>query len=165
MSVILALYPNARGFGYACIERATTNKAQKLLNSGTVNVRPMGNEKALKFVRKFTEYFKPEIVILRDYHKLTKRGERIQALLKDIAKIAEELNVPFYRYTREQIRFTFEQYGATTKYQISQKIIEAFPELATHSPRIRKVYENEDYRMGRFDAIALATTHEYLGNS
>lgn len=163
MNVILALYPNSIGFGYACIEKAAPNKSQKLLNSGLVNIRPIGNEKALKFVRKITEYFKPQIVVLRGYHRLTKRGKRIQELLTEITKIAKEFDVPLYQYTREQVLYTFEQYGATTKYEISQKIIEAFPELAALSPRIRKFYQNEDYRMGRFDAIALATTHEYLG--
>jgi Holliday junction resolvasome RuvABC endonuclease subunit len=162
MKVILALYPNSRGFGYACIELAEKKQGQKILASGIMNVRPVGNERTLKHIRKFAEYFKPELVILRDYRKATNRGKRIRELITSIVALAQEYRLPVYRYTREQIRHSFEQYGAKTKYEISQKILEGFPELASRAPRIRKVWEEEDYRMGAFDALALVATHEYL---
>ena len=162
MKVVLALYPNSRGFGYACIELSAKRNDQKILESGIMNVRPVGNERTLKHVRKFAEYFKPTLVILRDYHKPTNRSKRIRELIESIVAIAKEYNLPVYRYTREQIRHSFEQYGAKTKYEIAQKILEGFPELASRAPRIRKAWEEEDYRMGVFDALALVATHEYL---
>jgi Holliday junction resolvasome RuvABC endonuclease subunit len=162
MKVLLALYPNTRGFGYACLETCMKEKKLKLLDFGIINVRPAGNEKILKHVRKFAQYFKPEFVILRDYHKPTNRGRRIRDLIGCINQIAEQHQLSIHRYTREQVRYVFEQYGAKTKYEIAQKLIEAFPELASRAPKIRKPWEDEDYHMGVFDAIALATTHLYL---
>jgi hypothetical protein len=162
MKIILALYPNSRGFGYACIELSEKKKEQKILESGIMNVRPVGNERTLKHVRRFAEYFKPEVVLLRDYHRPTNRGKRIRELITSIVMLAEEYKLPVFRYTRQQVRYAFEQFGAKTKYEISKKILEGFPELAHRAPRVRKVWEEEDYRMGVFDALSLVATHEYL---
>ena len=157
-NIVLSLYPNSRGMGYACIE-----KPAKLLDSGIITIKPPSNEKILKRVRKFVEYFKPTIVILRDFPKFTTyRGRRLEMLLHDIVKIAEEKKIPIHRYGRQQIRDVFEIAGASTKYEISQKLIEQFPILASRAPRVRKLWMDEDYNMGIFDAVSLAITHQYL---
>jgi hypothetical protein len=56
----------------------------------------------------------------------------------------------------------FEQFGAKSKYEIANKIIAWFPQLASRAPKIRKAWMDEDYNMGIFDALALAITHKYL---
>ena len=152
--VVLALYANSRGLGYACIQ-----VPKKLMECGVLNVTPLSNDKIAMRVEKFIDFFKPHVVVIRDAESSV---PRIQELSDTISIMAYEKNVPIHRYTRKQVKDVFEIFGATTKYEIAHKIIEAIPALATRAPRIRKPYLPEDYNMGIFDAAALILTHEYL---
>ena len=154
-NVILALYPNSRGLGYACVEMP-----QSLLDSGILTVRPVGNGPILERVRKFTSYFRPSVIVVRDAHPST--SKRIVRLIADIEAHAHEKGIPVFRYSRQQIRDVFETFGVTTKYEIAQKIVEWFSDLAFRAPKIRKPWMDEDYNMGIFDALSLAITHQYL---
>jgi len=156
--IVLAIYPNPRGFGYVCIENAN-----KLLDSGVVRVRPLNNDRILARIKRYVEYFRPALVVVRDCTHLTSpRVARIQSLIEDVAQHATEQNIPVYRYTRQQIRDVFEVFEATTKYEIAHRIVPWFPELAHRAPQIRDDWKDEEYHMGVFDAMALAITHRYL---
>jgi Holliday junction resolvasome RuvABC endonuclease subunit len=152
--IVLALYANSRGLGYACIQ-----VPHKLMESGVLNVTPLSNDKIALRVQRFIEFFKPNVVVIRD-------GEtsvpRIQELSDTITNLAAAQNIPVHQYSRQQVKDVFEIFGATTKYEIAHKIIEALPDLASRAPKIRKPYMDEDYNMGIFDAAALILTHEYL---
>lgn len=154
MSVILSLYPNSRGLGYACIE-----EPQALLDFGIVTVKPVSNGRVMERVRRFLDYYKTTVILVRDAQPYSKR---IRRLLEDIAAHAEENGLSVYRYSRQQIKDTFEIHGASTKYEISSKLSEWFPALNLRSPKFRKAWMDEDYNMGIFDAVALAVTHWYL---
>jgi Holliday junction resolvasome RuvABC endonuclease subunit len=154
MNIVLSLYPNARGLGYACAEMP-----EKLLDSGVVTVRPVCNRTVMERVRKFIDYYKPTIIFVRDPEPSNGRVARLAA---DIEAHAASEGLPVYKYTRRQTREVFGTFNATTKHEISQKILTWFPELAVRAPRLRKAWMEEDYNMGVFDAIALAVTHEYL---
>lgn len=157
MSVRLALYPNARGLGYACLELPNN-----LIEYGIVTVRPMSNERALKRMEKFIDFFKPEVIIVRDAEISALGATRMSELLEGIRKLALERNLPVHSYARHQVKDVFEVFGAKTKYGIAQKIITWFPQLSEHAPRIRRPWMDEDYYMGIFDALALAICHAYL---
>ena len=152
--VVLALYANSRGLGYACME-----VPNKIIECGVLNVTPLSNEKILRRVHWFIEFFKPQVVVIRDAKTSV---SRIQELSDTIATLATAKNMPVYRYTRQQVKDVFEIHGATTKIEIAHKIIKTSPELASRTPKIRKWYMPEDYNMGVFDAVALILTHEYL---
>jgi Holliday junction resolvasome RuvABC endonuclease subunit len=157
-SVILALFPNVIGLGYACLENPQT-----LLKVGVIKVRPMSNKKALSHVKELVDLFDPKIVILRDFdtHKPLK-NKRIQQLLNEIITYAKEKHIRTFQYSRQQIRDVFELHSATSKYEISKQIITWFPSLADRAPKKRKPWLPEDSKMGIFDAMALAITHEHL---
>ena len=156
--VILSLYPNARGLGYVCLKGQ-----QNLKESGALTIRPIFNGKVLNRIIKFIQFFKPHIIVVKNYgtkrSRLNKRGE---ALVESVVQYADEIKVPVFKYTREQVRDVFEQFGAKSKYEIAKKIITWFPQLEAHTPKIRKPWMAEDYYMGEFDAVALAVTHLYL---
>lgn len=156
-TIILSLYPNARGLGYACLE-----KPQKVKESGVITIRPICNRKVLERVSKFVDFFRPHVVIVKDYEATSWKQKRSAALAESIASFAKENNIPVYRYSRQQIREVFEQFGATSKYTIAQKIISWFPHFQRHAPKIRKPWMAEDYHMGEFDAVSLTLTHLYL---
>lgn len=155
---VLALFPNARGIGYACIENQ-----KKLLDSGMVQVYPIGNGKILKRVIKFVDFYKPTLVVVQDCDSDTERhSDRVKRLVEDIAKHAKANKLPVYRYTRQQIRDAFEIFGAKTKMEIAHQITEWFKQLKPLAPTIKKNYMTEHYSMGVFDAVSLAVTHHYI---
>jgi hypothetical protein len=64
----------------------------------------------------------------------------------------------------EALRKTFESHGKT-KRDRAVAIAEAFPELASRLPRVRRPWMSEDERMNIFDAMALALTAMALPKS
>lgn len=158
MKTVLAFYPASKGIGFACVDIP-----QSLLDAGIISIKPFSHQKATERLKKYIEFFRPKIVILRDESSVCNSSTRIQALICAVRDFAKEQQIPRFEYSREQIRQTFEQFGATRKYDIALKITEWFPELADRTPKIRGKWRDEDYNMALFDAISLAVTHEYLG--
>lgn len=157
MNIILALYPNARGLCYACIEMPTT-----ILDYGITNPLPFSTQQFIKRIEKFIDFYRPKIVVVRDLSGDTYRGKQAIQLIESIAKLSAEKGLPVHCYTRKQIREVFEVHDAKSKHEISQKIISWLPDLAPLAPKPRKFWMPEDHRMGIFDAVALAITHDYL---
>lgn len=157
MSVVLALYPNARGLCFACVQLPTT-----LIDYGIANPLPFSMAKFLQKVERFITFYRPTVVVLRNVEPTTNREKRAIALAESITKLAEERGLPVHAYTRRQVRDVFEIHQAWSKHEIAQKIIGWIPDLAIHEPKPRKFYLPEDHRMGLFDAVALAIAHDYL---
>lgn len=157
--VVLCLFPNMRGIAYACID----STERKIIESGVANVRPINNHRILYRIRKFVEFHNPTIIIVRDAKgTATKNGERLVELHMLIEHFAKTKNTPIYRYSRKQIKEVFEVFGAQTKEEIAKQLISWFDELKPFAPRIRKAWNDDDYHMGVFDAMALLITHQYL---
>jgi len=53
--------------------------------------------------------------------------------------------------------------GAKSKDAIARVIVEQLPEFGQHLPPRRKKWMSEDYRMGLFDAVALAMIYFECG--
>jgi hypothetical protein len=128
-----------------------------------VRVRPLANDKILTRIKKYVEYFRPTVVVVRNCTEPTSpRVERIQSLIRDIETYAKGEGIPVFGYTRQQIRDVFELFESTTKQEISERITHWFPELAPRMPKTRIKWKDEEYTMCIFDAMALAVTHRYL---
>ena len=156
--LVLSLYPNALGLGYACLAFP-----QSLKETGVIKITPIDNEKILEHVKKFIEFFKPHVIVVRDCDdQYSRNSGRTKQLTESITCYAKEMNIPVYGYSRQKIRDVFELFGAKTKYEIAAQIVKWFPKLEPRAPKIRKVWDKESYYMGTFDALALAITHRYL---
>ena len=158
--IVFAVYPNANGFGFVYMENA-----RKLLDYGAVRINPISNRKVMERIQKAIAYFRPSIVILLDPEGKTSRtGRRVTQLVKEIVAYAVEEHLPVMQYTRDQIKDVFWQFGAVTKYDISQVILKEFMELEPKSPEQRKLWTSEDRNMAIFDALSLALTWFYLND-
>jgi hypothetical protein len=158
--VVFAVYPNANGFGFVYMENA-----RKLLDYGAVRINPISNRKVLEKIKRTLEYFRPSIVILLDPEgKSSRAGNRVKELVRKIAAHAVEVNLPIVQYSRDQIKDVFQQFGAITKYDISQVLLKEFKELETKAPKERKLWTSEDRNMAIFDALSLAMTWFYLND-
>ncbi|MBS1624073.1 MAG: hypothetical protein JST83_08650 [Bacteroidetes bacterium] len=154
--VILALYPNSIGIGYACLQIPG-----KLLDFGVTTSKPISNGKLLRRAEKFMDYYKPKLVLLKEV-AATATSRRNDKLIEALATLSGEMGLSIYRYTNQQISDTFEVFGARTKYEMVDKIVQMLPDLKTRMPKVRKWYEKEDYNMVVFKAVALAITHCHL---
>lgn len=157
MNVILALYPNARGLSFACIQMPRT-----LIDCGITNPLPFCINSFLKRIERFLDFYSPKIVVLRGLTPNSYRGKQAEQLITSITKLVFERGLPVHHYTRKQIRDVFDIYDARSKHAIAQKVIERIPELSYLKPKPRKLWMPEDHRMGVIDAVALAITHEHL---
>lgn len=153
---MVSIYPNTLGFGYVAL-----NEKGEIIDYGMISVRPIRNNKCLDKIRDMILYYEPNILILEDYMNSNK-SERIKKLIKSIS--IENDNLKVFRYSIEQIKNTFEIFGAKNKYEISKKIVEAYPQLETRRPNKRKVWEPANYYQGIFDALALVLTHQYIND-
>lgn len=154
---LIAVYPNTTGFGHVIL-----NEKGEILDFGITSIRPVKNEKCLEKIIEVVTYFQPSILILEDYEKSVK-SERVKELIKEISNCVTK-GIKVFKYTRVQVKDTFELFGARNKYEISQKISEIYPELKTKLPNKRKPWEPENYYQGLFDAMALVLTYQYLND-
>ncbi|MCW3128271.1 MAG: hypothetical protein JWO03_3929 [Bacteroidetes bacterium] len=154
--VILALYPNSIGIGYACLQIP-----DRLLDFGVATAKPISNGKLLRRAERFLNYYKPKLVLLKETSELANSG-RNDRLIKAMTTLCDEMGLDTYRYTKQQIKDTFEVFGAKTKFSMAEKMVKMLPDLAVRMPKVRKWYEKEDYNMVVFDAVALAVTHAHL---
>jgi len=151
---IIAIYPNTLGFGYVII-----NHKGEIQDFGIVPIRPVNNRKCMERINEMISYHNPQILIL-EHHSHSRKSARI----KNLNKLLYEKwkgDISVYRYTREQVRETFEIFGAKNKYEINQKIVEVYPQFKTKLPDKRKPWEPENYYQGLFDALALLLSYQY----
>lgn len=156
-NIIFSVYPNVRGFGYACVELPN-----RLLDHGVVTVRPLDNGKILRRVARQMDFYRPDIVVLRGGENLPPKAKRIAQVVNGITELAVERGLPLRQYSREQMRFVFERFGATTNYEIAKKLAEWIEPLKDIDLKPLKAYEPEAYYQGLFDALSLAVCYGYI---
>ena len=155
--LILAFSPTTRGIGYAVFEGP-----KNPLDWGVKEARASKNSRCINRVKEIIEFYRPEVVVIENAGKANRRGLRVHRLLKDIDVAAKQCNVTSYPISKETIDGVFAQFNAHTKFQRAARVIEWLPDLKSLTPRERKPWMSEDYRMGIFDAMILALTYYYI---
>ena len=157
-ALILAVFPSVRGFGFALFHGAWVP-----IDWGFRHVQGDKNENALEKVQKLIDDHVPDTLLLEDHAgEGSRRSARVVTLIDDIADLAHQKGITITRYSRDQIRECFAEFGATTKYEIAQTISRSLPEFPPQLPPERKIWLPEDYRMSIFDAVSLIFTHFYF---
>ena len=109
------------------------------------------------------DFYTPDVVLVEDTaDPSSRRCSRVRKLIQSILKESQKRKIQASKYSRSTIRGVFAQFNAQTKYMIAKKIVEWLPALQARLPPERKPWMSEDYRMGIFDAVALALTFYYL---
>ncbi|HRG68379.1 MAG TPA: hypothetical protein PLS73_05990 [Saprospiraceae bacterium] len=156
--IVFAIYPNANGFGFVYMDGP-----RKLLDFGVVRLNPISNSKTLEEIKESLGYFRPSLIILLDPEaKSSRTGFRIRNLIYRITEFAKQENLAVVQISRDQIRDVFENFGASTKYEISQWLLAEFKELETRKPKDRQLWTSEDRNMAVFDSLSLAMTWFWL---
>lgn len=156
--VVLALYPNAIGFGYALLE-----SPREPWDCGVVRIRNVNNQACMKRIQHFVEYYKPVLVVVRKGDaRVMFKGTRIEKLIQSIVEFSKSKGIPVKQYSRDDIRMAFEDFGLYNKHEIAQKIAEFLPQFKDKLPAKRLSYQAEHFQMGLFDVLALGLTYFYL---
>lgn len=156
--IVLGIYPNANGFGFVYMEGP-----RKIVDCGVVRINPISNGKVIARIRQSIDYLRPTIVVVQDPDgKASRTGKRVGQLIEKIEEYANSENLPVVRYSRDQIREIFLQFGAVTKYEIAQVLLTEFKELENRAPKKRSLWEAESRNMAIFDALSLALTWYYI---
>ncbi|MDH7448453.1 hypothetical protein [Aquimarina sp. 2201CG14-23] len=158
--IVLSLYPNSIGFGFAVMTSALT-----VLNSRVVQVRPISNTHTMKRIREIIDYYEPKIVVLEDCSITgSRKSKRIKKMINTISRYALKKHLKIGTYSRADIRYVFSSFNARTKYEIAQVISENIKNMKYKLMKPRKTSESEKYMAGAFDAVSLGITHFYMDN-
>lgn len=152
---VMGIFPNAKGFGYAHFDGEG-----KILDYGCPQCP--NNAKRLERIRTILEFQRPQIIVLRDESAKSYRGsERTAALLADIRRIAQDLEMSVFNYSQYDVKQAFMEFGAQTKAQIAEQVCKWIPVLKKHLPKT-KYADGQHYRTSLFDAVALVYTYHYF---
>src|SRR5690348_297254 len=100
-TLVLALYPNTRGFAFVLSEGPLAP-----VDWAVVEVRGgKKNELCLRRITKlFNRYLPDAIVVQRMGEWATRRARRIQALNEQITSLAGSLKIKSYAFSRDEVR-------------------------------------------------------------
>jgi hypothetical protein len=154
----MAIFPNARGFGFAVFEGALP------IDWGVSDVAGANrNETCIRRVGALMERYTPDVLVLR--HAAETRARRVADLIEASAALPRGSGSVCIRITRARVREAFGYLGRPTRYAIARAIADRIPFLMPLLPPVRKIWNSEDRGMGLFDAVALVLTYLDTGAS
>jgi len=150
---VLAIAPLSRGLGYAVMEGP-----DKLVACGNKAILRHKNVGALAWVKKFVQFFQPEVLVLPDVNATdTRRAARIKTLHRNIVTWAKQQQLKVRLISITQVRVQLLGKTKGTKQAMAEMLAEKFPvELGKRLPPKRRPWMSEDPRMDIFDAVGLA---------
>lgn len=152
--VILAIAPNARGFGYIVFE-----EPHIVMDWGNKIIPGNKLRDSLLKANVLMHMLQPGVLIVEDvHHKSSRRCKRVRELVDNLAKMARRRKITVVRCSRESVRKTFDELGARNKDDIAAAVARTFPELAPRLPPRRRTWDPEHYNMAIFEASSFALT-------
>lgn len=160
---ILAIHLSAYGVGYSVLERT-----RGFIDCGVARARKNKNAACRQILDKLLTRYAPDLLVLPDlgdndgyYH-----SSRIKRLCASLVRMAEKRNVSVKLINKIETRKHLLGAREGTKHQVAKVVAEKFSaELASSLPPPRDTADNEDYRMGIFEATAMAVTKMDLASS
>lgn len=151
-ALVVAIFPNTRGFGYAAFEDSLP------IDWGVSDVQGANrNQTCIRRVAALLAKYNLDVLLLRDPAET--RGQRVSALIEAIAALPRHQGVGCFMISRIEVRKAFKHIERPTRQRIAHVIAQRVPFLEPLVPPPRKIWNSEDRRMGLFDAIALALTY------
>jgi len=150
----MGIAPSSYGFGFAVMDGKNS-----LAIWGVKKLRGKSkNARGLSHVCNLIAQYQPHVIAVEDVRsKGSQRGPRVHALIKKIATLAKGEHIKVKRFSREQMKREFLEKERGTKHDLARHFAARFPkELGPKLPPKRRTWDNEDPRMGIFDAVALA---------
>jgi hypothetical protein len=156
---VLAIAFNTRGFGFAVLDDAVG-----LIDWGIKKFKPREQEIALNKIKQLIATYAPDTIVLEDLKAAPFRhAYRIHRLSPAVERLAKSFGIGARKLSLAQVKNTFSYEPLGTKHQIARKLAEHFSDELGHLlPPKRVLWKAEHYRMGIFDAAALAVTFFWI---
>ena len=153
---MLAIDLNTRGFGFVVIEGI-----DRLVDWGLRDIREDKERVVLEKVDDLIRLYRPAVIVVEDTDDpSSRRGPRIEAVIRRITVVAQEQKVRVRPVAIAKVGGVFARQGAMTKHAIAAVLVARFPELAPYRPPKRRLWMSEDQRQAVFDASAMALASE-----
>lgn len=161
LSVVLAVIPTHRGFGWVAFEGPFAP-----YDWGLVEKRHKTHEGSLIALEKLIQRLTPETLLLEAFERPNaKKADRTQRISRAMVALAADRGVDVEIYTRGDVKACFAAVGARTRDEIAAAVARHVVAFSHRLPKRRKPWEGEDRRMALFSAAALVMTHFQLGAS
>ncbi|HYM33520.1 MAG TPA: hypothetical protein VEU47_19630 [Candidatus Cybelea sp.] len=116
-------------------------------------------------MRKIVDEHQPDVLVLEDCTSTdARRGKRMWLAQQKVETYAISQTIEVCCYSRKRIRECFKPHRAMTRYEIAKVIATQIHALSHRLPPVRKLWMDEDSRMGLFDAASLVLTHYWDGS-
>jgi len=156
-SLVFAVHPNVRGFGWIAFEGPFT-----VYDWGLVFVQSDKNRRCLEHFERLLSHLEPEALVLEAFPEKVRRTARVVTLQRAMAASALNRGVETAHYPRRDVQAVFAPVGARSRHDIAVAVARQVPALTHRLPRKRSAWHGEDRRMALFNAAALAITHFQL---
>lgn len=154
-SLVLAVHPTSRGFGWALFESPF-----KLLAFAVYTGPADKNRGCLAKLSRLLDRYHPSTLVLEAFDKGSAiRSERIRELCTDMIALAADQGLELAVYKRSEIEQAFSEVGARSRQEIAEAVARELPAMQAHLPEPRRIWDSEDKRMAVFAACALALTY------
>ena len=116
------------------------------------------NAQALLQIEQLVERWRPHRLALQDVDATdSRRANRIRELYAAIVHFADLAKIKIKKHSGKQLRVLLLNNPKCTKHEMALEIARRFPDvLADKLPPKRRAWDDENWRMGIFDAAALA---------
>lgn len=150
--LVMAIFPNTRGFGYAVFEGLLP------IDWGVSDVQGINrNQVCIRRIAGLLGKYNPDVLLLRDPAET--RGRRLATLIEAIAALPRHPGAACLAISRVHVREAFGHIGRPTRQTIAHAIADRIPFLEPLVPPPRKIWNSENRRMALFDAVSLALTY------
>jgi len=154
-SLVLAVHPTSRGFGWALFESPF-----KLLAFAVYTAPKDKNRGCLAKLSRLLLRYQPSTLVLEAFDReSTMRSERIRELCTKMIALAADEGLELTVYQRGQVEDAFAEAGARSRQEIAEAVARQLPAMQAHLPEPRRIWDSEDKRMAAFAACALALTY------
>jgi len=152
--LLLAIYPTTRGFGFVVFEGP-----ERTIDWGVKDVQGDKNRKLVSKIEELISWYRPEMLVLENAHGTTsRRAKRIRQLHKLVVELAKNRKIRVQQFSRSDIKATFKNRSASSRYEIAQAVSQELLDLAPWLPPPKKLWMSENRWLGMFDAASLALT-------
>lgn len=158
VGLVLAIHPTARGFGWVLFETAVLP-----VDWGLASAKRSRTSRLIARAERLLNRHEPAVLVLEEFDGRDGRAPRIQALCRDLIRLAGSHGLETAIYRRAVVQATFA--GAVTRHAVAQAIAQRLSAFDHRLPKKRRPWESEDPRQSLFDAAALALTHYAVAGS
>jgi len=150
--LVLALYPSSHGLAFTLFEAPLS-----LIDWGVKITRGVvKNEYCIDYAEQLFARYSPDVIVIQDTGQPgSRRSERIRALYRALALLAQLHDVDVARYGKADVDKAFNAAGALTKHERARLVAAMLPELSHRIPPVRKPWMSEHPRMPLFEAASL----------